>query len=321
MSRSTIGAATAAVLVLSLTACTGGGDGAGDTLDPAASPLATYTEALYGGYDQESANAEQLLIEEQVAACMADEGFEYIPVDQSQNSGSFSGDEWKPDDEEWVAQYGWGFVNSPGQEEMSEEPEVIFVDPNEGYVTALSPSEQTAYYETLYGAGPSEEDLAGDGEYEYNWEEAGCYGAAQQEVQGSDPFSDDKNTALLESMNALYENVQNDSRIVEVNAQWASCMADAGFASFATPQAAQEKFIEELNAFYETSTEGITPDDPKLEELGAREIEVALADLACAVEADSRQLALKVQFELEEQFITDNKSELDALLAEAEQGN
>ena len=319
MPRSFIGAATAALLVLSVSACSGGGGDDGTTLDPEASPLAAYTEALYGGFDQESADAQQVLIEEQVAACMAGEGFEYIPVDQSQYSSSVSGEEWDFDSEEWVAQWGWGFVNSPGQAEVNEEPEVTFVDPNEDYVTALSPSEQTAYYETLYGVGPSEEDL--EGEYEYNWEEAGCYGSAQQEVQGTDPWNDDKNTALFESMNALYEGVQNDPRLVEANAQWASCMADAGFSGYSTPQAAQESFIDELNSYYETSTEGITPDDPKLKELGAREVEVALADLACAEEGDTRQLALTVQFELEEQFITDNKAELDALLADAEQGN
>ena len=320
MSRALIGVATAAILIASLTACSAGADGG--KLDPAKSPLATYMEAIYGGYDEETFAAEQVLIEEKVAACMSDEGFEYIPVDQSQNSVSFSGDEWKPDSEEWVAQYGWGFVNSPGQEQMNQQPEEnTFVDPNQEYVTALSESEQTAYYETLYGVSPTEEEIGEDGSYEYNWEQGGCYGAAQHEVQGDDPWSDEKNKPLIESMNKLYEGVQNDPRILEANAKWASCMADAGFSGLASPQAAQEQFLDELNGYYEGMTEGVEADDPKLKELGAKEIEIALADLACAKESDTRQLALKVQFELEEQFIADNKSELDALLAETEQGN
>jgi len=316
MSHSFVGVAAAALLVASLTACSAGADGA--KLDPADSPLDTYLQALYGGYDQETFTAQQVLVEEQVAACMAGEGFEYIPVDQSQYLADVWGEGWQPDSEEWVAQYGWGIVNVPGQAEVAGEQEVdTSVDPNQEYVTALSPSEQTAYYETLYGVAPSEDDA----ESEYNWEEAGCYGSAQQEVQGTDPFSDEKNTALTESMNSLYEGVQNDPRIVRAHAQWASCMADAGFSGLTTAQAAQESFQEELYGYYESATDGVTPDDPKLKEFGAREIEIALADLTCAQAADSRQLTLKVQFQLEERFIADNKSELDALLAEAEQGN
>ena len=321
MFRSFIGVTAVATLTLSLAACSAGGGG-GEKLDPAASPFATYWEALYGGYNEETVEAQQTLIEEQVAACMADEGFEYIPVDQSQNWTGASGEEWLPDSEEWVAQYGWGFINYPGRDEMEEVQEADMpVDPNQDYVTALSASEQTAYYETLYGVPPSEEEMQEGVAQEYNWEDAGCYGAAQQGVHGEDPFSDEKNAALMESMGSLYEDVQNDSRIVEGNAKWASCMADAGFSGYATAQDAQEQFSEELNSYYETMTDGITSDDPELTKLGEREIEIALADLACAEESGSRQLALRVQFDLEEQFITDNKAELDALLAEAEQGN
>lgn len=320
MSRALIGVATAAILIASLTACSAGADGG--KLDPAKSPLSTYMEAIYGGYDEDAFAAEQVLIEEKVAACMSDEGFEYIPVDQTQYQSSFSGGEWLPDDESWVAQYGWGFVNSPGQEAMNEpQEENAFVDPNQDYVLSLSESEQAAFYETLYGVSPTEEELGEDGSYEYNWEDGGCYGAAQHEVQGDDVWSDEKNQPLIESMNKLYESVQKDPRILEANAEWSSCMADAGYSGLASPQAAQEKFLDDLNGYYEGMTEGVATDDPKLKELGAQEIEIALADLACAKKSDSRQLALKVQFELEEQFIADNKAELDDLVAQSEQGS
>jgi len=318
MSRALIGVATATILIASLTACSTGADG-GDKLDPAKSPLTTYFDAIYGGYDEDTFAAEQVLIEEKVAACMSDEGFEYIPVDQTQYQSSGSADEWKPDDEEWVAQYGWGFVKSPGMEEMNDPDANTFVDPNQDYIAGLSESEQAAFYETLYGPSPTEEELGEDGSYEYNWENGGCYGAAQHEVQGDNAWEDEKNQPLIEKMNALYEDVQKDPRIVEANATWASCMADAGYAEYESAQDAQNKFLDELNAIYEDTTEPIEPDDPRLKELGAREIELALADLACAKDADTRQLAIKVQFELEEQFIADNKAELDALLAEAEQ--
>lgn len=318
MSRALIGVATATILIASLTACTADGGG-GDKLDPAKSPLSVYFDAIYGGYDDEEFAAQQVLIEEKVAACMSDEGFEYIPVDQTQYQSSSSGDEWNPDDEEWVGQYGWGFVNYPGREATGPDASAP-TDPNQDYVMSLSETEQTAFYETLYGPSPSEEELGEDGSYEYTWENGGCYGAAQHEVQGDNAWDDEKNKPLIEAMDKLYQETQKDPRIVEANAKWASCMADSEFPDYKSPQDAQDKFLEELNAIYENTTEAIEPDDPRLKELAAREIDIALADLACAKEVGTRELALKVQFELEEQFIADNKAELDALLADSEQG-
>ncbi len=53
--------------------------------------------------------------------------------------------------------------------------------------------------------------------------------------------------------------------------------------------------------------------------LGEEEVELALADLGCREETDYRQKAQDIQFELEEQFIADHESELEALRAAAEQ--
>jgi hypothetical protein len=306
-----------AVAVVSLSACSAGGQSGG--LDADESPLAVYWDAIYGGYDQDEFDAQQLLIEEKVAACMTNEGFEYIPVDWSQNSSDYSGEEWLPEDEEWVAQYGWGIVTYPGQMDIFDGPDVNeFVDPNQEYVASLSESEQSAYYEILYGVGPSGDDPFE--EYEYNVEEAGCYGQAQFEVQGPDPWTEPTNQALLDSMHSIWERVESDPRIAEANAAWASCMEDSGVPGFESPHAARGAFYEEVNALYENATEDVAPDDPKLTALGNREIELALADLACATEAGTGQVALTVLFELEEQFIADNKVELDALLAASEQG-
>lgn len=311
MSRASIGVATATVLVLFLSACTSSVDGKEvdvEEVETVESPLAPYMDAIYGGYTEE-AWAEQYVVAELAAKCMADEGFEYIPPNPTPYEPVTPGESWEPENEEWVAQYGWGIVNSPGDDQLR-----VIDDPNQDYVMALSQAEQAAYYETLYGVPPTEEEWSAG---TVSWEDEGCYGAASHEVQGHDVQSDEKYKSLLESMNKIYENVQNDPRIVEANATWASCMADAGHSGFANPQAAQDQFMEELIA----QREAVEADGGlKLKELGAREIEMALADLACAKEADSRQLALTVKFELEEQFVADNKSELDAALAEAEQG-
>ena len=284
-------------------------------LDPEKSPLSEYWSALYGDYDQsdyDDMNKEQ---EELVAACMADEGFEYIPVDQSQYT-SFSDDDVDRDTEEWVAEHGYGMQQSPEEIEEMNEQATEYVDPNQDYVMALSESEQTAYYEVLYGVQDMEPNA--DGEYEYNWETAGCQGAAQHEINGDDLTQSDKYKPLMEEINSIWEKQQKDPAIVKVEGQWAACMADAGYPDFKAKQDAQTEVSEASNAYYESgATE--EPDDATKAEWRSHEIEVALADFRCAKKVDYQKTYLTAQYRLENQFIDDHKTELDAMIADIAQ--
>ncbi len=144
--------------------------------------------AIYGGdlspeEQQAQFDDQNRQIEEKVADCMVEQGFEYVP--NTANGGSVSTDDvaWEPDDRAWVEQWGYGAVDNPYNEQPVPEADE-YVDPNADYVASLSESEQTAYYEALNGPQPSEEDQAAmeDGTYDYDWTAAGCYGAAQHEV-------------------------------------------------------------------------------------------------------------------------------------------
>ena len=299
---------------LLLAGCAGGT--AAPKLDPEKSPLTEYWSALYGGFDEESYAAQSKEQEELVAACMADEGFEYIPVDQSQYM-SFDDDEVDRDTEEWVAEHGYGMQQTPEEiEEMNEQAEE-YVDPNQDYVMALSESEQTAYYEVLYGVQSSEPNE--DGEYEYNWEEAGCQGAAQHEVQGEMPYDNDKYKDLLDEMNSLYEDLQKDPEMKKIDAEWAACMSDAGETGFKKKQDAIDSIIEEQNAMYEDPTAQEDQDAfaKVQEELRKTEIKLALVDFQCSKEVDYQNRSLTIQFALEQQFIDDNKKQLDEMVADA----
>jgi len=246
---------------------------------------------------------------------MAAEGFEYVPVDQSQNGGIvFSGDEWNPDSREWVEQYGYGAVNFPGRDDRPE-PGQEWFDPNQDYVQSLSESEMTAYYETLYGPSPTEEQLDEDGGYQYDWSTAGCYGSAQHEVQGNDPYSSDEHKPLMDALNEFYTNLQNHASLTELNRAWASCMTAAGYSGFTTQYDAQNSVYDDINAYYESMTGEWVENDPKLLAIGEREIELALADLDCREETDYRQASLRIQFDLERAFVDEHKAELEALKA------
>ncbi|SDP03912.1 hypothetical protein SAMN05660199_03080 [Klenkia soli] len=298
------------------------------------SPLSVYLDAVYGGdlsdeelqaqYDDQNAR-----VEEMVASCMQDEGFEYIP--NTTNGGVvYSGDEnvYEPDDRDWVSQYGYGAINYPGRDEQSSDPGQEYVDPNADYVASLSESEQQAFNESLYGPQPTEEEQAAmeDGSYEYDPANAGCYGAAQQEVYEADDLSQSEEFApLFEEINSLYEDSQNSPELTALDAEWAACMDAAGHPGFTTQFDAQNSIYDAQNELWNAvpvDDEGMStgePDQAAMDALGEEEITLALADLDCREETDYRQRAEDIQFAVEEQFVADHKTELEALRAAAEQ--
>ncbi len=321
-----------AALTLLLAGCSGSDGEDSDGASSAAeqeSPLAEYLNAAYGGdlspEEQEEKFAEQQRqMEELVAQCMQDEGFEYMPATDSGAYMSTGEDtEWKPDDRKWVAQYGYGAVTSPFSEEPP--PEEEFVDPNADYVASLSESEQTAFYEALYGPMPDEEEMSEGGEIEYDWTQAGCQGAAQHEVAGEDPSQSEEFKPLFEAINELYMDTASWPGMAELDAEWATCMEDAGQGGHANPMEAQNSIHEEMNKVYENvdmsaepSASG-EPDQAAMDALAEREVELALADLDCREATDYRDRHAAITREVEQQFIDDHKAELDAMVASVEQ--
>ena len=311
-------AAVAAAALLSLTLAGCSSDTAAAKLDPAESPLTKYMSVMNEGFDEDSMLAQQNEQEELVATCMADEGFDYVPVDNSQYSGMTSDDGEEYGTEKWVAENGYGMSQSPEQIAEQQEQSQEFVDPNQDYVMSLSESEQAAYYEVLYGVQPTEEEVGEDGSYEYNWETSGCQGFASHEINGDQP-SQEEHAGLYEAMSAMYEAAQSSPTLVKLDADWAACMADAGYATFTKKADAQESIMTEQDALYEEQS-GAGPDEAVLAEMREKELALAMVDFTCAEELDYADASMKVQFDLEEQFITDHKSELDALIADSEQG-
>lgn len=326
--RLAVPAAAAALLLLA--GCAGADGGGGRSYED--SPLSQYMAAVWGGGDESPEDMqaryddESRVREELIADCMAEEGFEYVPVLDNGGVVYSSDDEenpWDPDSREWVAQWGYGFVNWPGRDDQPTDEEMEeWTDPNQEYVESLSESEMTAYYEALQGPQPSEEDMAAmeEGTYEYDWTTSGCYGAAENETMGEDPYQSDEHAPLVEAMDALWEETSAHPDQVDLDAAWSTCMADAGESGFTTQVDAQNSIMEEQNAFYENQEPSEDGEwvEPDFTELGEREIELALVDLDCRKETDYRSKQLDIQFSLEEQFIEEHKAELDAFIASYE---
>lgn len=268
-------------------------------------------------------------VEEIVAECMAEQGFEYTPVDYGSQAGlTMSSDdldvEWGS--QEFAEKYGYGASTDPwGNEEMVETaPDQEWVDPNQDCVMSISETEQTAYYSALYGdqSYPEGEDV----EWEYNWEEAGCQGRAQHEVYESAPgLGVEAYQALMDEMNGMWEGIMSDPRLTELNGQWSTCMAEAGHPGFATVDDAQNSIYDQLNAIWENAYVDIAPDaaesewmavqesiDARIAEITPLEIELAVADADCRAEVRYDEVNREVNAEYQQMFYDAHKDELEA---------
>lgn len=327
-----------------LAACGSGGETAQEDLSWEDSPLAEALGSVWGmdqdpeEWEREEAER-QREVEEVVAACMGEEGFEYLPaVFDGGTSMVVEDDDWG--NEEWTAQYGYGVTTDPWMDEQPVEPEEEWVDPNQDYVDSMSALEQEAYFEALHGPTTIDEDwVEGDPEPEYNWEEAGCYGRAQNEVyEESDPASqmwqDPAFAEFFAATEKLYEDTQRDPRVAELNAEWVECMDEAGTTGVTSPDTAQEAIWEEYNRMYEEADaqidwenldweslgENADPvrelmDEAGLAELREREIAMAVADLACKEELDLESRHLAIQFELEKELVETYRTDIEAIIA------
>ncbi|GAB3607634.1 hypothetical protein GCM10027413_30430 [Conyzicola nivalis] len=323
----TIAAVLAAAATLALAGCVAEGTGSKPDDDRVAAvqpetrtPLSPYWDAMYGVYDARDEIEKRERVEELVATCMAAEGFDYTPIDQTPADTASSYEEgWGT--ENWAAEHGYGAFPTT-EETAAIDAQVIAEDPNQEYVAGLSEKEQAAYYKALQSPSPDSESLEAikDGETPaYDWENAGCQGAAQHEVTGDDPTQSERYAPLVAAMNALEQEQLTDPAMAPIDAEWSTCMDDAGYGGLATRQSA-------VDAVFAQSTEywGAGASDEPSEELRAEwrayEIEVAVADFRCAETVDYDTKELAVQVARETRFIDDNGPELDAMLAELAQG-
>ncbi|MGF1665808.1 MAG: hypothetical protein ACFCVC_06005 [Acidimicrobiia bacterium] len=365
--------ASLTALMLLLAACGGGGNSTageeGDASDDSSTSTTVAesddggggadTLASYLGWDTgddpEAAEAswreQEAVIQESVRLCMAEEGFDYIPVEPP--ADSYVVDDRTPED--WAAEQGFGISTWIGNEEQFSGPDVEYVDPNQEIVEAMSESEMTAYYEALHG---SEEENAAQQTTEIDPETGeeitysegfggGCYGAAYEAEYGG---QNDLYEELGPEMDAMYQRIQADPRILALDVEWSECMVGKGYeyesqntmyeAVYEDFQARldaivgpnggyvdpfegwtedeinaffEEKSEEEINAFFEAAENQAAPeyDEAALAALQQEERDLAVAAAEC--QGNWEEVYMEVSAEYESEFIAANQAKLDEI--------
>lgn len=335
-------AAAAAATLLLLTACSAGDeptasgtDGASSSDGPELGPLEEYmlkaggnglagTTVVRAGDDQSDLDESNRTMENLVAACMSEQGFDYTPSGNSGISVSTTdGDELDVEwgSREFAEKYGYGISTDPwGMESAQSAADgAVAGDPNEELLASMSDTERAAFETALYGA--PREDVARlsvgvvGGEDEYDWRNAGCLGAAQHEVYSAEgPAEDDARfAALQEEIAAFWQSAETASERVSLEAEFAACMADAGFASVTSKQEAMQPILtayQELLATGDGTRSGV--DTTKLDEFRAGEIEQAVADWTCADDIDYEARLSTSSHRLQQEFVDQHKPELEA---------
>jgi len=311
------------------------------------SPIDEYLNLVWGTNLSPEAQiqrhaAESQRIEELVAQCMNDLGFQYIPDPGRRWLDFSSGVEWRTDDPEWVAQHGFGGTVWPGpiagRGEQWEGDRPGQPGPNAAFINSLSETERTAFNRALNGRLPTDDTDYDWDEWwtnhsaDFDWDEwqanpnnQGCRDFAWQQTvfyfQQSDEFA-----PLFEAIDRFRENLTLSA--TEADIDWAACMVDAGFTGYQSRPDFRELFHQEAGAITTELQEQGRPisrwpelpaNQPEIAALFEREVETALADLDCriATNYDARQQA--AIFESEAQFVADHQSQFNALRAAAEQ--
>lgn len=210
-------------------------------------------------------------VESGIARCMADAGFEYIPIDpvtfrNAQNAiGSIPG----VSDEEFVAQYGYGITTLPPAQDFG------VGEANKRTYDALAPTEQVAYRRTLWGDDPTatfmvaleNEDFSSTG---------GCTRSVVESV-----FKPDQLSATY--VNPFDVLIEQDPRMVAAREKWSACMHDGGY-QFERPGDPEDELAQRLAAITEGADPSTLTGSAKdaLIALQGEERAIALADLDCA---------------------------------------
>ena len=308
-------------------------------------------------YEEIDWRAQELEIQQTVSVCMAAEGFEYVPFAPSDIDGGFIEDEW--DEETYVKEYGFGVAswvtderNFGIGEEGDDFEDPYANDPNMAIVEAMDEFEREEYYRVLHGSEPDiieetpweeieamtqEEQEAFWDEAYADWEPDGCFNEAYE-----DAYSQESAEAFYEEfsadLDAIYEQVESDPRILAAQAEWSSCMADKGhtyatqeemYAYFWGDEYGDGEFSQQVNELitwpeYDPTVELTEEEenDPSrwmpqydielLQPYIDEEIAVATANYECS--KDGFELWEEVYNDLQQDFLDENMDRLLAFL-------
>ncbi|WP_454301409.1 hypothetical protein [Salana multivorans] len=262
------------------------------------SPLEATWDRIRGttGLTKEAEAAESrarmLAAEEATAACMAAEGFEYVPwLPEGPISGASLATQPQYadlDPLERARQIGYGFVME--REEALLNPVEVGTNPNFAIRDSLSE----------------------EGRREYG-EAGGRCSVGDMSAEEASRFEDPVYLEFHEDANEVETAIWQDRRVVALDRAWSDCVADAGFAGFEQPYVTLNEVSERWEEWRRTYEETPSAGAAELQELIDWEVSLAVADETCQAELDYVATHRAVRDELESAFLADREDDITYL--------
>ena len=270
------------------------------------------------------------------AECMRERGFVYYPepwTGTEAHEGWFRGGDqlWLPhlsEDRAEVSRVGYGVMPA---EDLSlwDSREA---KQNAEYRDSLSPSGRSKYDLALYGEMPStikSNSVKSCGELSME-----KYPALVVDPGPKDLFRAQFGELSMSMHSLVNEDIAEDPRITSLNATWNGCMANLGYDLLSgfywnqhnvSPWTAQTLALRTRadgslgDTWYNYQYDEITPPEERSLLGTPAEIQIALADYDCRRESDYMERYLAVQIDLESAFVERHKTQLDQMMAFAEE--
>ncbi len=227
----------------------------------------------YGLTDEEWTTAVES-VQAEIASCMAEAGFEYIPADVDTVELAMQSIRNEPGmtREEYKTQWGYGvttrFDNVAKQIELGEQNLAIY--------DSLSDADQVAYDRTLYG-----EDADATFSFQFDEEDFEPVGGCTQRAIEATFTDEQLDPDFVNPKDIL---VEQDGRVAAAELAWTDCMGEAGY-----EYEDQDEIIEEYADRLDELLDGDDPEElsgaraEALSELQQEEIAVSLVDLECQI--------------------------------------
>lgn len=251
------------------------------------------------GFTRTGINAAQAQVENEVAACMKDQGFDYVPSDPIAAEAALTGRSNLTDSEfEELFGYGISTLYDRGTRQS---------DPNAEMRQGLSEADRRAYDRALFGDNPGETfRLAVDtGDFT---KLGGCTKSATDTLFGGSELL----TTLQRKLDELDDSIVEDQRFVKALERWTECMRAETGESYEDSEAVEEDILEQFRAIAgpnvapgTVAAPGTSYDAAALDDLQREEVDLSNADLACE-EEHLTKIEATIQEEKEAVFREEN---------------
>lgn len=231
--------------------------------------------------------------EEALAACMHEQGFEYVP-----EARTAAQDLPAEDARDFAQRWGYGISTAP----------TASAEPTSVPTPQMSAAEEEAYNAAMFGDwGTSDGEGAADGEVG----SGGCWEIANA-ARRTEPDTPAEAVALADDLELLEKRIAVDPRVLERNRDWSDCMAEAGF-EIDTPADAAQAAITAGQEVVAAADDPTAPD--VLSQVQDTERLIAVTDLDCQESVDLEPVLRRVRAEYEREFVAAHGPEVEALIA------